>query len=236
MRDSNGNALFLILIAVALFAALSYAVTNSGRGGGGIDRETAALHAAEIMNYTAMLSQTVQRMKLINGTPDNELDFDSSQRLRKNGAAYPHNNTVCATTDCEIFSPDGGGMTYQDFSRISAEAVPAYQDTWEGLGHWTVNIINFEGQGSALPDLAFRLSNMDPEICAEINRQMGVEPNPTITTTGETVYHMRNDPTTALAASDALTFNDDDPDLNGATTFCADSTYGWSLYSLIYTR
>lgn len=236
MKHQSGNALFLILIAVALFAALSYAITQSGRGGGGIDREQAALSAARIMDYTSLLSQGITRLKLIGGVPDNMLDFDSEQRLQTSGAEYSHDNTLCTTADCELFSAAGGGMVYQNFENIAATPVAGWGANWEGPGHWSANAINFEGQGSDLPDIVFRMANMDANICAEINRRMGVEEDPTITNTGETNYYLRNDTTAALAATDALTFGDDDPDLNGATTFCADSSFGWVLYSILLAR
>ena len=57
--------LFLILIAVALFAALSYAVTNSGRGGGGTDREQAEIMAAQMMQFISSLQTAKQRYEIL---------------------------------------------------------------------------------------------------------------------------------------------------------------------------
>lgn len=59
-RSERGNILFMILIAVALFAALSYAVTSSSRGGSkGIGEERARLLASRIVQYGTSIEQAV---------------------------------------------------------------------------------------------------------------------------------------------------------------------------------
>ena len=66
--SEKGNVLFLILIAVVLFGALSYAVTNSMRTGSSTtEKEQAKLDQAEIDSYTAALNQGKMRLELING-------------------------------------------------------------------------------------------------------------------------------------------------------------------------
>jgi len=91
----RGNALFLILIAVALFAALSYAITQSGRGGGTVDKEQALITAAAIVEYPATLRTAVTRM-IITGTPGT-----GAAGIDVNGA----------TLENELFSATGGGAT-----------------------------------------------------------------------------------------------------------------------------
>jgi hypothetical protein len=95
-RDNErGNALFLILIAVALFAALSYAVTQSGRGGGTIDKEQALISASQITQYPSSIRSAVTRM-VITGTAISTLNF-----------------LVAGTGSAAVFHADGGGVIAQ---------------------------------------------------------------------------------------------------------------------------
>ena len=159
IRHEHGNALFLILIAVALFAALSYAVTQSGRSGGGVDKETMELKIAEIFDYTSLLEQTIQRLVLINGCQDIDLSFENSVV-----AGYTNTNTP--PDDCKIFHPDGGGLSWKSM-------VAGINDGSDWL--FTVNrVINVGTHDPPNDDfeLMVIIPNIDQTICSKLNSKL----------------------------------------------------------------
>lgn len=94
--SDSGNALFLILIAVALFAALSYAITQSGRGSGTVNRETSMILAGQVVQYVAGLRTAATRM-VITGTPTS-------------GTTGVDLNSTTGQTN-QLFDQAGGGAT-----------------------------------------------------------------------------------------------------------------------------
>jgi hypothetical protein len=101
-KTNSGNILFLILIAVALFAALSYTVTQMGRTPGNtIEDEKAKLSQAQIDSYMAQINQGKSRLQLINNCKS--IDY------------APPANQVVGDKTCHMFHPDGAGVAYIDF-------------------------------------------------------------------------------------------------------------------------
>ena len=101
--QERGNALFLILIAVALFAALSYAVTNSGRGGGGIDRELETIETAVNQQCNAMIDQGKMRLRVLGGCSENEISYELADGTNSNSDAP-------SDESCHLFRPSGAGI------------------------------------------------------------------------------------------------------------------------------
>jgi len=165
MKETRGNALFLILIAVALFAALSYAITQSGRGGSGIDREQAAIAAAEMTQYAAGLRTAVMRMT-ITGANENTLDFDPTD----NEGGSP---TDTVDTD-DVFLAEGGGAIQQDPPNNSGATDYVYLDA-RGASNagWYVLGLGSDGVGTGR-EVLLVASGLDQNICDEINRGLGL--------------------------------------------------------------
>lgn len=106
----KGNILFLILIAVVLFGALTYATTSSLRGGGSdISSERSKAIASEIMNYAISIKTAIMRLQLAHGCQDEQISFDNP-----NDPVGRYNN-LNAPVDkrCHVFDLSGGGIVWK---------------------------------------------------------------------------------------------------------------------------
>lgn len=103
--NERGSVLFILLIGVALFAALGYAVSNMMQGGAttNIGEEQSKLYANELLDYGRTMRQTVQNLRISNGCSDTDISFENTIE-----GGY----TNGTNTACQVFHPDGGGMTY----------------------------------------------------------------------------------------------------------------------------
>jgi hypothetical protein len=148
-QNEQGNALFLILIAVVLFAALSYAITQSNRSSGNAGRETNTISGTTITQYTSGIRTGITRM-LLRGTATSDLLFNPP-------ASYS------ATTTREVFHPDGGGVGYQDPDLNVIET--------GGLWYYLINkpVTNI---ATTTGDVVAVLTNVKKGICEQLNQQI----------------------------------------------------------------
>lgn len=102
MTENRGNVLFLILIAVGLFAALSYAVVGSNRSGtASIESEKEKINEGDLDTYQAQLNMGANRLRLINQC--DTIDYTIPE------------NQVAGDKTCHMFHPEGGGVAFRGF-------------------------------------------------------------------------------------------------------------------------
>ena len=172
-ESERGNVLFLILIAVALFAALSYAVTQSTRSGGGsADREQALLSGASMTQYPAALRTSLIRM-ILGGITPAQLEFNP-----------PSDFGALTDTTQGVFHPDGGGAVYQ---RGSADLMAGnVQGTWFFNAEYIVPDIGINTAVTGNDVIAF-LPNVSQSVCESINAELAIDTTDCILATSSSV-------------------------------------------------
>lgn len=146
-RSQHGNVLFLILIAVALFAALSYAVSVSMRNGGGsAANEKTETEVASVLQYFTGMRQAIDRMRL-NGCDDAQISFE-----RTGSTAYTNPNSP-ADKRCHVFSPNGGGISYRNYGGVATSVV-------------------VDGIGTSKSDLTYYVHNIGSDFCDKLITQL----------------------------------------------------------------
>lgn len=162
-HSERGNVLFLILIAVVLFAALSYAVTQSSRtGGGDAGRETNLISSAEITQYPAAVKTAIVRM-VINGVTYEGLRFDSPSTF----------SALAGIEEQGVFHPTGGAAAYVTASKDIM--VGGATGTWYFNPYYEVEDIGTadaaDGDGNEF--IAF-LPGIKEAICKRVNEELGL--------------------------------------------------------------
>lgn len=162
-NNQRGNVLFLILIAVALFAALSYAVTQSSRSGGDTGRETNVLNSAQITQYPNQIRTGILR-QVIDGIDPLSIQFNAPEDFGNLG-----------TNRFGVFHPEGGGAVFQDASvDFMADGLTG---TWNFNYEFEINNIGLSSTillGSPGNEIIAFLPNISLAVCQRLNVEAGV--------------------------------------------------------------
>lgn len=194
----SGNVLFLILIAVVLFAALSYVVTQSTRtNAGSTESEKAQLNASQMINFVTLLKTAVTRMLLVNGCSETQLNFTNDVYVTTAGVHLMTNNPTSPLDGrCNVFDPRGGFVS----PLFPPPEALAPSSTIYQPGHGYMRVIQILGIGTdgttgtvSANDLVFVQANISKPTCVAINKLLGVSnpggDAPTFDATGWTNFN-----------------------------------------------
>jgi hypothetical protein len=220
-ENQNGNVLFLILIAVALFAALSYAVTQSTRSGSGnADKEQAGINAAQLTQYPTSVRTSVVRM-VISGTSPSALEFNT-----------PSGNYDGLTSpSVGVFHPSGGAATYS--------TAPASMMDSGNPGTWYFNAslaIQNVGTNAGNDYIAF-LPGITSSLCSRINDDLGITGDTTLGGTPATIkaaYETLMDDSYTVPGVVHTIGDSDSEGLEGQAFGCFTNGAEYVYYHLLY--
>lgn len=174
--NENGNVLFLILIAVALFAALSYTVSHSGRNQNPMNRESAKLNATQVLTFANRVKTAVDRLR-ISGCQENQLDFGNTiwTSVDETTDLVPvgHNPNAPASGECNIFHYNGLSEPVVMFPKASVHPsrLPA-SASMPGSGVVLTGGVSGIGIEDR-PELFLQTNILTEDTCKAINRMLG---------------------------------------------------------------
>lgn len=185
--SQSGNALWFILVAIALLAALTLSMTrNSGRVADNMDQEEAGILAERIARELTAISSAVQRLQMVNKCSDEEISFDNPViNDMSAGMGFNPRSPIAGPRayTCHLYDSRGGGMTYTKMTAglHTPEAIAADFDFgWYFTAANSVNGVGPEAPGETIcssncGDLIVGSSGILDSVCLAYNRLVGID-------------------------------------------------------------
>jgi len=149
-KSQSGNALVYVLVAIALFAALSFTLTRSTDTDEAayLSDDEAELYASEMVSFTAQAKNAVDQMMFSNSDID-ELDF-----ILPSDAAFDTGSNIH-----KVFHPAGGGL---NFKAVNSKRVI------DATGGVYVVKKDVEWTRTTGTDVILSFYRLKPEICTKL--------------------------------------------------------------------
>lgn len=186
LNRCDGNIFFLVLIAVALFAAVSFAVTQSSRSGNkdiSSDQEELALNS--FLSFASEIKVAVDRLVLSGRCSETALDFSNIYTVKTLsnstmdsdlGAVIDiSNSNAPADYSCHIFYPQGGGVSPRLIDKEILSSRSFNNTNYMHHRSYWPKVQAIDGVGTSEPDLLMVMGRMSKAACFKMNEKLGVE-------------------------------------------------------------
>lgn len=175
-NKERGNALIYVLIAIALFGALSFTLsrqTNTSEVSG-MSAERVKLVLSQIASYSAQAKSAVDQMLFTAATNISELDFTPPGDSTFDTGIVIH----------KVYHPSGGGLNP---GRLPPEAVN--QVTTDPMPGWYMGRFNnIDWTDTTADDVILVAFQVNEEVCNQINLSI----DETLTTPPSATVQLRN--------------------------------------------
>lgn len=166
----RGSVLVLILVAIALFGALSFAMTQGFRGGSAqLTDQQAKLAATEIIEYGSKIRNAIKTL-LINGCTEYQINFanDTYKSMSENILyTQSHNLNSPADFRCNVFHQNGAGIL--PFVLPAQATSPNLSGIGTKPGHSNLRYVAFLNVGTEMGDIFIHISYVSKDVCLAFN-------------------------------------------------------------------
>lgn len=158
-KTQRGNALIYVLIAIALFAGLSFVLARQSdtSESSSLTEERAEIAASQILSYASQAKQALDQM-LFTGARIDDLDF-----ILPSDAAFNTPPTIY-----KVHHPGGGGLTR---GNIPQEAMGSTVTT-PPAGWYMGRFNNVEWTPTSASDIILTAYSLDRLVCERINEKI----------------------------------------------------------------
>lgn len=213
----RGNALIYVLVAIVLFAALSFALMrqSDSNEASSLPAERAELYATQMISYAAQAKSAVDQM-LFSGAQIDNLDFTLPGE-----AGF---NTQPPANIYKVYHTEGGGLNHNTSPPEAMNQVSASPPAGWYMGRFN----NVEWTKGAGQDVILTAYQIDEAICRNINEK--IKNDPTIPQLNDEMQKFLLD----TASNEDLT-SADCPDCEEYFSLCVmnDAGSAYSFYTII---